>query len=198
MHVRAEELQTLVHRTQDILQNIEGDEDLLETATRTKAAIQTVVSQRDEAILQRDKLVHVLVRLFGWSDTSYLHAIEHVREATQRMREDLASARRAQENLLKVIEAAEACGWDGINNPKSLPSFVRNVVSERDVLTRKLEGIRVAITETCEPPTVEVLNAMCEMPMLGSSSMRRIWSHGYAALASKVIIAESINEPVEE
>ena len=47
----------------------------------------------DCVIKQRDFLVQLLVRLFGWEDKSYLHAVMHVENAVNNLRADLAVAR---------------------------------------------------------------------------------------------------------
>jgi len=47
----------------------------------------------DRILAQRDALVDTLVKLFGWEDTSYAHALLHVENAVNNLRADAAVSR---------------------------------------------------------------------------------------------------------
>lgn len=48
------------------------------------------------AARQRDALVAVLARVFGWQDTTWVHALLHVEAAVANLRADAAAAQEAQ------------------------------------------------------------------------------------------------------
>lgn len=55
-------------------------------------------------------LIDILVRLFGWKDRSYVHAIMHIENAVNNLRADLSVEKREVEKLKRLLGRCENCG----------------------------------------------------------------------------------------
>lgn len=69
-------------------------------------ACQEIEQSRDMRLIATN-LVAELVRLFGWSDPSPLHAVLHVENAVNNLRADLAVAQHHVATLTAKLDAAE-------------------------------------------------------------------------------------------
>lgn len=126
------------------------------------AALRAILSARedeslyDAAMTTLDTLeIHKARYKIGKDSYALLQlALSTGLEECERLRGEVEAvterAKRADARLGKVVDAASAAGWDGIENPKSLWDFVTRLAEERDDLRTKLAASEAAHTKSLD------------------------------------------------
>jgi hypothetical protein len=73
--------------------------------------------------------------------------VARIAELEARAERAESDATNSRKKLLEVVNAANAAGWNGVENPKSLCGFVTSLATERDALAAELAAIRAATEE---------------------------------------------------